>query len=411
MRARTLAVFLSLIPAWAAAQPAAEGALEKLARRFAPGMELSAPPAAPAAAPAGPGAEEFIQVGADRLEPLVDAPAFVAASLETMRGARLAIDLEMFDLEYEELAAELCARARAGVAVRVVLDPFVGVTPAQMVRKRRRVDQLRAAGARVVFYPTRDLHGAPFKIDHVKLLVADGRVAVAGGTNWSHDVAVRHDFNVRLEGPAVLRLERIFARDWALAAGRPLPPLEAPSYDPAAGLQILITDADHREPLEAILTRIRAARTSIRTEQFLLDQKDVVSALIAAHRRGVDVRVLLDPNSFFFGGVNIETEQTLLKAGVPVRTFHDPTGAETLLHAKMAVFDGRDVIVGSANWSRNALQVNHELALMFRDPAIAADFSATFDADWNGRSRPAEVHGGLSGILLRLTSGLAGLFS
>lgn len=411
MHARKLAVFFSLIPVWSAAQPAPERALERLSGQFAPGVASPPPPPTPSAASAGPASRAFLQIGADRLTPLIDAPAFVAVSLKTMRGARRSIDLEMFDLEYEDLVEELCDRARAGILVRVVLDPFIGVTPPQMLRKRRRVEQLRAAGARVEFYPTHDLHGAPFKIDHVKLLIADGRVAVAGGTNWSQDVLVRHDFNVRLEGPAVARLERIFARDWALAAGRPLPPLEAPSYDPAAGLQILITDADHREPLEAILTRIRAARTSIRTEQFLLDQKDVVAALIAAHRRGVDVRVIVDPNSFFFGGVNIETEQTLLRAGVPVRTFHDPTGEETLLHAKMAVFDGRDVIVGSANWSRNALQVNHELALMFRDPAIAADFSATFDADWNGRSRPAEAHGGLSGILLRLTSGLAGLFS
>ncbi len=404
-----LAVVVMLAAVRVQAQDAARLALQSEAAAFAPGMQPPAilsptPPAAPA--PAG-----FVTLGADRLEPLVDAPAFIAASLETMRGARRSIDLEMFDLEYEELAATLCERARTGVRVRVVLDPFIGVTPAQMIRKRLRVAQLRAAGASVEFYPIRDLHGAVFKIDHVKLLIADGRVAVAGGTNWSHDVTVRHDFNLRVEGPAVRRLEMVFARDWALAGGRPLPPLPAPSYDPAAGLQILITDADHREPLEAILSRIAAARRTIRAEEFLLDQKNVVAALIAAHRRGVDVRVLLDPNSFFFGGVNAETEQTLLRAGVPVREFHDPSGEETLLHAKMAVFDDRDVIVGSANWSRNALQVNHELALMFRDPAIAADFSAVFDADWNGRSRPARERGGLAGIILRLTSGLAGLFS
>jgi phosphatidylserine/phosphatidylglycerophosphate/cardiolipin synthase-like enzyme len=46
------------------------------------------------------------------------------------------------------------------------------------------------------------------------------------------------------------------------------------------------------------------------------------------------------------------------------------------------LFDGRRLLVGSANWSQSGLSVNHELDLMSEDPLAAAAFAARFERDW-----------------------------
>lgn len=376
-----------------------------------PAFKLTRRPAPPAALSRG-GVEQapLVRIGGSSMRLLVDGAAFEQASLETIASARFSLELEMFDFFNERLIRALAARAR-DVPVRIVLDPFPGRDLQELAHKRRVVALARAAGADVVFYPTSRLHGAPFKIDHVKLLIADGARAVAGGENWGEDLRASHDFNLLLEGPVVSRLQEVFARDYMLSAGLPPPPRTPPSYEPGGSIQVLVTGARRREPLEALLRLLAKARR-VRAEELLLDEPRVVDALIAAKARGADIELLLDPNSFFFGGVNEPVARRLLAAGVPVRFFHDPSGAQRLLHAKLAVFDGRTVLVGSANWSRNALEVNHELALLFSDRAVAARLEAVFDADWAGRSSAVPpARRGLAGLLRALASALARPFS
>lgn len=338
---------------------------------------------------------------------------FLSASLELIAGARESIDVEMFGFHNERLIgaleAAMAQKARAGVRVRIVLDPLLGVSLWEWRHKREVVARLRKAGAEVVFYPTRRL--GRYKIDHVKLLVADGGRAVAGGTNWDADLGRTRDFNLRLEGGVAGRLAEVFEEAWAETHDRPAPPRSPQSGDPAAQVQVLLTGHGRREVLEAALRRIASARESIRAAQFLLNEPAVLEALIKAHRRGVRVRLLLDTNDVVLGGVNALTAERLDAAGVPVRYFSDPSGSKTLLHAKLAVFDGETVLIGSANWSKNSLRANRELAFLFSERSSAGALSAAFDEDWRLSSKPVTRVRGLSSVARRLIAWLAGLVS
>ena len=93
------------------------------------------------------------------------------------------------------------------------------------------------------------------------------------------------------------------------------------------------------------------------------------------HRRGVDVRVLLDPNQVY----NRHAYSVLRDAGVEVRWYPVPRGV--LLHAKIGLFDGL-LVLGSANWTLSGLGVNHELDIETKDVGAVGAYQTRFAADW-----------------------------
>jgi phosphatidylserine/phosphatidylglycerophosphate/cardiolipin synthase-like enzyme len=117
------------------------------------------------------------------------------------------------------------------------------------------------------------------------------------------------------------------------------------------------------------------ARRRILAEVYTLTDPDVIAGLAIAHRRGVDVRVILDPNQEY----NLRAFALMRGASVPVRWYPVPRGV--LLHAKIGLFDG-ELILGSANWTLSGLGVNHELDIKTGDEDATAAYSSRFEADW-----------------------------
>lgn len=274
-------------------------------------------------------------------------------------GPRLWV--EMYEFGREDLAAALAAARSAGADVRVLTDPSV----AQSVRLAGR---LRAAGVPVRFYPLDDrVH----QIDHVKLLLTS-QVGLVGGMNWGASSHLNHDYALESEASRLLgRLAAIFEQDWSLAGGAPAP--LAPVVEAAA------QTAPGQEIRDLLGRDLAGARTRILAEVFDLTDVEVVSGLAAAARRGVSVRVLLDPNQ----AVNQRAFGLLRSAGVPVRWY--PVLPPAKLHAKTGLFDGR-LVVGSANWSQSGLSSNHELDLETTDPSAVGAYEQRFETDW-ARSR------------------------
>ncbi len=120
---------------------------------------------------------------------------------------------------------------------------------------------------------------------------------------------------------------------------------------------------------------LQAARHRALAEVYTLTDPDVLADLAAARRRGVDVRVLLDPNQAY----NHHAFDVLSSAGVPVRWYPIPPGA--LLHAKVALCDG-ELLLGSANWTYSGLDVNHEVDIETADPRAVDAYASRFGDDW-----------------------------
>ncbi|HET9847897.1 MAG TPA: phospholipase D family protein, partial [Candidatus Dormibacteraeota bacterium] len=109
---------------------------------------------------------------------------------------------------------------------------------------------------------------------------------------------------------------------------------------------------------------------------YVLSDGLIVDALVAAARRGVKLRVMLDPTQ----PQNAQSMALLQSAGATVR-FYAQAGDE-LLHAKLGIFDGDTVLFGSCNWSRSGFTRNHELDLLVHDGTLARTFLARMNQDW-----------------------------
>ena len=297
----------------------------------------------------GAGLEEPVQLWSD---------ASIFVLVRSLIGtAQHRVFVEMYELGRSDVVKALGEARVRGVDVRVITDPTVAAS-------RRSSVKLDRLGVPERVYPVDD---RGHQIDHVKLLIADSE-AVVGGMNWGAHSARNHDYVLETRvGTEIDRLVRIFDQDWSLSAGRPAPLASAVGEiaQTAPGEEI-------RGMLDRALVR---ARQRVLAEVFTLTDPEVIAELSVAHRRGVRVRVLLDPNQAY----NKHGYAVLRTAGVEVRWFPSPKGA--LLHAKLGLFDG-ELVLGSANWTLSGLGVNHEVDIETGDRRAVAAFANRFEADW-----------------------------
>lgn len=235
---------------------------------------------------------------------------------------------------------------------------------------------------------------ANFRANHRKTLVADdgdGWAALVTSAN-PHDASAAHgNVALRFGGAAAVDLlasERVVAH-WA---GVVIPgPEPADAADAPVRLQVL-TESGIRDALVDSLRRAQAG-DRIDVGVFYIAHRDIVRELLAAQRRGVALRVLLDPNRDAFGrrknGVpNRQVAAELHAAGVPVR-WCDTHGEQC--HAKLMLKrrdDGVGVLVlGSANYTRRNLDdLNLETSVRLiaaADTPALADAAAWFEQAWS----------------------------
>ena len=128
--------------------------------------------------------------------------------------------------------------------------------------------------------------------------------------------------------------------------------------------------------LRVICQRLRAARQSIDICVFTLSDDRISAEVLAAHRRGIAVRVITDNDKEFDAGSDIDT---LRRAGIRVAV--DRTSAH--MHHKFALFDGQWLLNGSYNWTRSACEYNEENLVLTNEPALVNKFAAQFAALWD----------------------------
>ncbi len=135
------------------------------------------------------------------------------------------------------------------------------------------------------------------------------------------------------------------------------------------------------------------ARKTIDMEIYELEDPAEVRALIAAHARGVSVRVLL--NSAYEGKTtNAPAAATLRAGGVQVRFGVD----STIFHIKTTTFDASVSDISSANLTPQFYSTTRDATIIDSYPVHVAAIEKTFDNDWNGEN-PATDEAGAPGLL------------
>lgn len=340
-------------------------------------------------------------VPGNRVELLQDGPETFAAMFAAMRNARHHIHLETFIIDDDRigsrLAEILAERRRAGVEVRLVYDSIGGLaTPDTYFL------DLRRHGVEVFEFNPLDPTNAILlwrlnNRHHRKIVVVDGKVGFTGGLNISGVYASAssggrkgltqgwRDTHVKVEGPAVAQLQRLFLALWARM--HDASPLAGPEYFPPLeerGEQ-LIRLVDSRagdrdiDIYKLYLAAINQARERIWiTQGYFSPDRRILDALISAARRGVDVRLLLPGLTDSWITVNSSRAHygELLAAGVRVFERRD-----ALQHAKTAVVDSIWSTVGSANLDYRSFLHSNEANLVIWGRDFAREMEDLYLAD------------------------------
>ena len=140
--------------------------------------------------------------------------------------------------------------------------------------------------------------------------------------------------------------------------------------------RVLVQPDDGISPVVAL---IESATASIRLKMFTMTASVLIDALIAAHGRGVDVRVMLNPARSSGSRANDEAESRLREAGVAVR-WTSPRFAVT--HEKSLIIDDRLALVATFNFCEKYFTATRDYGLLLEDPAAVAEMIAGFEADW-----------------------------
>jgi phosphatidylserine/phosphatidylglycerophosphate/cardiolipin synthase-like enzyme len=128
-----------------------------------------------------------------------------------------------------------------------------------------------------------------------------------------------------------------------------------------------------------ILDSLNAAARALNIRMFLFTEPTLLDAVIAAKRRGVKVRVMLNPARRSGETENAEARKALLAAGIEVR---DSNPAFDLTHQKSMVIDDETGFVESLNWEPKDLTQTRDYAIVTTHAPEVAEMVRCFDADW-----------------------------
>lgn len=139
---------------------------------------------------------------------------------------------------------------------------------------------------------------------------------------------------------------------------------------------LIVLPDDSAKPL---LDAINGAKKSLQIRMFLFTDTTLLEAVVSAHKRGVQVRVMLNPARRTGESENEESRQALLKAGVDVR---DSNPVFDLTHQKSMVVDEAVGFVESLNWELRDLTETRDYAVVTTHEHEIAEMVKCFDADW-----------------------------
>lgn len=115
-----------------------------------------------------------------------------------------------------------------------------------------------------------------------------------------------------------------------------------------------------KEAYTTLFEHLQQAKQSIKVAMFTWTHVDLTNLIIEAHKKGVQVTVILDKKSA--EGTSKKTFQQLQQAGIA--PFVSPS--HKTLHHKMALIDDEILFFGSANWTKAAFAKNDECLLMIK---------------------------------------------
>jgi len=194
-----------------------------------------------------------------------------------------------------------------------------------------------------------------------------------------------HDLQVKLEGPVVADVQQAFIHQWNKTTKEDLndpalmPQLSSQGHEVVRIMESAAGEEPNRLYV-ALVSAIQNAETEVIVmNAYFVPHPDLMDALKAAARRGVDVKLILpsQSDSAILLYAARSYYEDLLEAGVKVYERQS-----RFLHAKSAMVDGVWCTIGSTNLDWRSLAYNDELNAVVLSPDFGKQLRAIFDEDF-----------------------------
>jgi phosphatidylserine/phosphatidylglycerophosphate/cardiolipin synthase-like enzyme len=140
---------------------------------------------------------------------------------------------------------------------------------------------------------------------------------------------------------------------------------------------LIVLPDDSAKP---ILAAIEGASRTLRVKMFVFSDPGLLKAVSAAKRRGVKVRVMLNPARRNGEHENDATRKALERGDIEVR---DANPAFALTHEKSMVVDDETAFVKSLNWTTKNLTATRDYAVVTTRRHDVDEIIECFEADWH----------------------------
>ena len=311
------------------------------------------------------------------------------------------------DVTGKRIGDALKKAAQLGVRVNLLLDGF-----GSKDLSKTYIAELQQAGVKVMFYRPK-ISPWTFKKRrlrrlHRKVVVVDNKVGFVGGINIIDDnnvpnqVAPRVDYAVCVQGPILMHIAASVNKLWHRMARTRLllnrthikstyiesPASEVIEKAALSGLKAAFVVRDnvlHRHDIEkAYLAAIAEAKSEILiANAYFLPGKQFREALLAAAKRGVTVKLLLQGRNEYFLMLATHTfYRTFLAGGIEIYEHR-----KSFMHSKIAVIDGEWATVGSSNIDPFSLLLAYEANVVVKDHTFATALKLEIDTSIKGSTQ------------------------
>ncbi|RKN75112.1 cardiolipin synthase [Ulvibacterium marinum] len=280
-------------------------------------------------------------------------------------------------------------KIRDRVEIRMMYDSLGSMSFKGKLKKRFRKIGVEA-------YPMMPLRIGNFMYtlnyrNHRKIIVVDGKVGFIGGMNVSDkyiksvsELGVWEDIHLRLEGPVVSSLHKIFIKDYHFASRKKA--LLTPKYLPAlcemgtSMVQIIASGPDSNQPaiLHQYVAMINLAKESISiANPYFIPGPVVLNALKIAALGGTAIQLLFPKisDSFLAKYSMYANFEDLLSVGIKIYLRSD------FSHSKLIIVDGKIASVGSGNFDYRSFEHNFESNAVIYDERVTTNISYEFDKE------------------------------
>ncbi|MFY7843051.1 MAG: phospholipase D-like domain-containing protein [Rhabdochlamydiaceae bacterium] len=247
--------------------------------------------------------------------------------LKTLKQAKKKIFVHIYSLSDPDVLFLIEDKAQKGCDVEIFFDPSASPLPKALSSKIKTKEHIAQS------------------LMHRKIICVDDQLALIGSANLTPQSLKMHDnLMVGFYHPALANfLQKQEER--------------AHFYDQENRFSTYMLP--HPKALEDLLSCIDKASQTIKVCLFTLSHPKIVSHLVQAVERGVEVSCILD--RYTAKGASKQQAEILKTKGVKLYTH---TGSQ-LFHHKWALIDNTHFILGSANWTKAAFKRNKECLVIF----------------------------------------------